>query len=295
MATPFDKEGELNIPMACKLANWLVEQGNDEILLAGTTGEAPTLTHDEQILLIKEVAGAISVPVMAGAGSNCTKTAVEMTKLATKAGAQSILSVTPYYNRPSQAGLLGHFSAVASATDLPICVYDIPIRTGRKIETETILEMAHNVKNIVGLKDAAEDPKETAKLIADAPDDFYVYSGDDGLTLDFMKAGAVGCIGVATHWATPEYKEMLEAFTTGTQEKDETQIKRAEELNAQLASSAGFVSLPDAPNPIPVKVMLNELGFEVGIGRPPLDTIPEGLKDKARALVSTLSNNVLLK
>lgn len=288
MITPFDKEGVLNIPVACELANWLVEQGNDAILLAGTTGEAPTLTHKEQILLIKEVVNAVSVPVMAGAGSNCTKTAVELTKLATKAGATSILSVTPYYNRPSQAGLSGHFKAVAGATDLPVYLYDIPVRTGRKIETETILEMAHNVENIVGLKDAAEDPTETAKLIAEAPEDFQVYSGDDSLTLDFMKGGAIGCIGVATHWATPEYKKMLDAFETG-------EMEMAEELNAILMPSAGFVSLLDAPNPIPAKVMMKELGFDVGVGRAPLNIIPEGLKDKARDLVSALFNEALLK
>ncbi len=282
MATPFDKDGKLDLNEAAKLANWLVEQGNDGILVAGTTGESPTLTHDEQIDLIKAVVDSVPVPVMAGAGSNSTATAVELTELSTKAGAASILSVTPYYNRPSQAGLVGHFTAVANATDLPVCLYDIPFRTGRKIETETLLELANNVENIVSLKDAAEDPTETAKLIASAPEDFYVYSGDDSLTLDFLKAGAIGCIGVATHWTTPEHKKMIEAFEAGD-------IETAESLNNQLKSSAEFVSLPDAPNPIPVKVVLNQMGFQVGECRPPLNTIPDGLAKKAQDLISTFT------
>ena len=287
MVTPFDEDGKIDMDEACRLANWLVEQGNDGILVAGTTGESPTLTHEEQIDLIAEVVKAVSVPVMAGAGSNCTKTAVEMTELATKAGAASILSVTPYYNRPSQAGLVGHFSAVAGATDLPVCLYDIPVRTGRKIETETILEMVHNVDNIVSVKDAAQDPQESARLVAEAPDDFYLYSGDDSLTLEFMKAGGIGCIGVATHWATPEYKDMIEAFKSGD-------AKRAEEMDELLAPSADFVSTDDAPNPVPVKVIMNEMGFRVGRGRPPLDVIPEGLRDKARELLAPLSGSAML-
>ena len=131
-------------------------------MIAGTTGESPTLTHDEQIELVRTVCQAVPVPVLAGAGSNDTRAAVELTERASEAGAAGILSVTPYYNRPSQAGLLAHYRAIAAATDLPVMLYDIPVRTGRKVDTATLLELAHDVANIVGVKDAAGNPAETA-------------------------------------------------------------------------------------------------------------------------------------
>ncbi|MCB0995222.1 MAG: 4-hydroxy-tetrahydrodipicolinate synthase, partial [Acidimicrobiales bacterium] len=155
MVTPFDDTGALDIDAAQALARWLVDHGNDGLVVAGTTGESPTLTHAEQASLIEAIVDAVDVPVLAGAGSNDTRAAIDLTERATAAGASGILSVAPYYNRPSQAGLLGHFRAIAEATHLPIVVYDIPVRTGRKVETDTLLELAHDVPNIVGLKDAA--------------------------------------------------------------------------------------------------------------------------------------------
>ncbi len=169
MVTPFDDRGELDLDAAVELANWLVENGSDGLVLCGTTGESPTLTESEELVLFRTVRGAVSVPVIAGAGSNSTATAVEQTRRASELGVDAILSVTPYYNRPSQAGLDAHFRAVAAATDLPVILYDIPVRTGRKIDTDTMLGLAHDVPNIVGVKDASGDPTETARLIASAP------------------------------------------------------------------------------------------------------------------------------
>ena len=161
MVTPFTADGALDLDGAVDLARWLVACGNEGLVVAGTTGEAPTLSHDEQIDLIAAVIDAVDVPVLAGAGSNDTAAAVELTERATAAGAAGILSVTPYYNRPPQAGLEIHFTAVAAATDLPVIIYDIPVRTGRKVNTETLLSLAHGVENIAGIKDAAGDPSET--------------------------------------------------------------------------------------------------------------------------------------
>ena len=155
MVTPFDSAGSLDLDGAAKLAQWLVDNDNEGLVIAGTTGESPTLTHAEQIELIRVVAEAVPVPVIAGAGSNDTRAAVELTELATKAGAAAILSVTPYYNRPSQAGLVLHYGAIAQSTDLPIMLYDIPSRSGRRIEPATVLELAHSHENICALKDAA--------------------------------------------------------------------------------------------------------------------------------------------
>src|SRR5687768_8948515 len=204
MITPFDHDGALDLDGAAKLASWLVEQGNEGLVVAGTTGESPTLTHEEQIELVRAVCQAVSVPVIAGAGSNDTRAAIELTEQATAAGATAILSVTPYYNRPSQAGLIAHYRAIASATHLPVMLYDIPVRTGRKVDTATILELAHDVSNIVAVKDAAGNPAETAALIAGAPAGFEVYSGDDVLTLPLLSVGAVGVVSVAAHWAAAE-------------------------------------------------------------------------------------------
>ena len=281
MITPFDQRGDLDLDGAAKLAAWLVEQGNEGLVIAGTTGESPTLTHDEQIALIRTVVSAVSVPVLAGAGSNDTRAAVELTERATEAGAAGILSVTPYYNRPSQAGLIAHFTAVAEATHLPVVLYDIPVRTGRKIDTGTILELATSVSNIVGVKDAAGSPAQTASLIAEAPEGFEVYSGDDALTLPLLAVGAVGVISVATHWAAREMSEMIDAFVAGD-------VARARAVNAKLIPSYEFQSGDRNPNPIPTKAMLKVLGMPGGDCRSPMGPEPDDLRDRARAVLAGL-------
>lgn len=280
MVTPFDAAGRLDVDGAATLARWLVAQGNEGLVIAGTTGESPTLTHDEQIELIRTVADAVSVPVIAGAGSNDTAAAVELTVRAAAAGAHAILSVAPYYNRPSQAGLLAHFRAVADATDLPVVLYDIPGRTGRKISTETLLELA-DVPTIVALKDAAGNPAETARFIAHAPEGFEVYSGDDALTLPLLAVGAVGVIGVATHWAAAEAAAMIDAFLQGD-------VARACALNAALIPSWEFETGDASPNPIPTKAMLKVLGLPGGDCRLPMGPEPTGLQERARAVLAAL-------
>ena len=279
MVTPFRQDGSLDLDTAASLAQWLSANGSDGLVIAGTTGEAPTLTHDEQIDLIGAVVAAVDVPVVAGAGSNDTAAAVELTERAREAGANGILSVAPYYNRPSQAGLAKHFAAVAAATDLPVLIYDIPVRTGRKVDTATLLDLAHGVANIVGIKDAAGDPAETAGLIAQAPDDFEVYSGDDSLTLPLLAVGAVGVIGVATHWAGAEHAEMIAAFEKGD-------VAVARQINASLMPSYDYETGLAAPNPIPAKAMMRLIGLPVGRCRPPMDVEPDGLIEAAAQVLA---------
>ena len=279
MVTPFGDDGSLDLDGAAELARWLVANGNDGLVVAGTTGEAPTLTHDEQIDLIGAVASAVDVPVVAGAGSNDTAAAVELTERSTEVGADGILLVAPYYNRPSQAGLAQHFRTVAAATDLPVVIYDIPVRTGRKVDTATLLELAHGVENVVALKDAAGDPAETASLIAQAPADFEVYSGDDSLNLALLAVGAVGFISVAAHWTGAEHAELVAAFERGD-------VAAAREINVSLIPSYDYETRLVAPNPIPAKAMMRLLGLPVGRCRPPMDVEPDGLAQAAAEVLA---------
>jgi 4-hydroxy-tetrahydrodipicolinate synthase len=281
MVTPFDERGELDLDAAVELANWLVENGSDGLVLCGTTGESPTLTESEELVLFRTVRGAVSVPVIAGAGSNSTATAVEQTKRASEIGVDAILSVTPYYNRPSQAGLDAHFRAVAAATDLPVILYDIPVRTGRKIDTDTLLALANDVTNIVAVKDAAGDPVETARLIAQAPSGFEVYAGDDAYTLPLLAVGAVGVISVASHWVGRQMGEMIDAFEKGD-------VTAARRINAGLLDSYDYESSPEAVNPVPTKTMLRVLGLKVGECRAPMGPPPAGLEDQARKVLEGL-------
>ena len=228
MVTPFDANGKLDLDVARDLARWLVDRGNDGLVVAGTTGEAPTLNDDEKLSLWAAVAEAVNVPVIAGAGSNDTAHSVHLTKEATKLGVSGILAVGPYYNRPSQAGMEAHMRAIAAATTLPVMVYDIPIRTGRKMTTATLLKLAREVPNVVALKDAAANPGETAALIANAPDGFEVYSGDDIMTLPLLASGAVGVVGVATAWTGLDHQEMFSLWEKGD-------IAGARQVNARHA------------------------------------------------------------
>ena len=280
MVTPFDGAGALDLDGAVELARWLVACGNEGLVVAGTTGEAPTLSHDEQIDLIAAVIDATDVPILAGAGSNDTAAAIELTERATAAGAAGILSVTPYYNRPPQAGLQIHFRAVAAATHLPVVIYDIPVRTGRKVNTDTLLSLAHEVDNIAGVKDAAGDPAETGNLIAAAPEGFEVYSGDDAMTLPLLAVGAVGVIGVATHWTAAEHVAMFDAWERGD-------VTAARRINAQLGPSFDYETGDAAPNPIPTKALLRVIGRPGGPCRPPLNAEPATLADDARAVLAT--------
>src|SRR5438128_922152 len=172
MVTPFDASGAVDLDAAGALARWLVEQGNDGLVVAGSTGEGSTLTDSEKLDLFGAVAGAVSVPVIAATGSNDTAHSVELTRQAASTGAAGVLVVTPYYNRPSQTGLDAHFRAVAAATELPMLIYDIPIRSGRKVAHDVMIGLARDVGNIIGVKDAAADVSASARLAADAPSSF---------------------------------------------------------------------------------------------------------------------------
>lgn len=274
MVTPFTADGELDHEGAAELARWLVAQGNDALVLSGTTGEAACLTDEEQIALWHTVRAAVDVPLIAGSGTNDTRHAAELTSAASGAGMDAVLIVTPYYNRPSQAGIEAHFRHVCAATELPVIVYDIPVRTGRKIGTDLILRMANEIPNVVGLKDAAGDPGATARLIADAPDGFEVFSGDDPLTLSLLAVGAVGVIGVATHWAAPVMTQMISAFQSGD-------IVRAQQLNARMIESYEFETGDLNPNPVPTKAMLRAIGQPAGPCRPPMGFGPDDLEARA--------------
>ncbi|MCB1256602.1 MAG: 4-hydroxy-tetrahydrodipicolinate synthase [Microthrixaceae bacterium] len=282
MVTPFDEKGDLDLDAASDLARWLVDNGSEGLVLSGTTGESPTLTESEELILFRTIREAVSVPLLAGTGSNSTATAVEQSRRASEIGVDGILLVTPYYNRPSQEGLFAHYSAVAAATPLPIMVYDVPVRTGRKIETETVLRLAAETANIVALKDAAGDPAETAKLIARAPEGFEVYSGDDSLTLPLLAVGAVGVVSVASHWVGRQMGQMIEAFWKGD-------VEEARRINATLTASYDYEAQLDAPNPIPTKALLRVLGLKVGECRPPMGPDPEDLDDRAREILAGLS------
>ncbi len=283
MVTPFTAAGDLDLDGAAALARWLVERGSDGLVLAGTTGEAPTLGDDEKVALWSAVRAAVDVPLVAGTGTNDTRHSVELSRRAAATGVDGLLVVTPYYNRPSQAGLEAHFRTVASATELPVVIYDIPGRTGRKVPTEVLVRLAREVPTIVGLKDAAGNPAETARLVAAVPDDFDVYSGDDGLTLPLLAVGAVGVVGTCTHWAGVEMAELVAAFAKGDHD-------HARHLNARLLDSYAYESRETAQFALAVKVVLRVLGLPAGPCRPPLGPEPAELEAEARAVVEGLGH-----
>lgn len=282
MITPFDRDGGLDLDGAQQLARWLVDHGSDGLVVNGTTGESPTLTATESVDLFRAVRQAVEVPVIAGTGSNDTAHAIRQSEAAAGIGVDGLLVVAPYYNKPSQAGLDQHFRMIAGATDLPVVLYDIPGRTSRKVESATILRLAHEVPTIVGLKDAAGSPAETAAVVAQAPDDFEVYSGDDNLTLPLLAVGARGVISVASHWAGPQIRAMFDAFDAGD-------VAEAIRVNQRLLPSYAFESTLDAPNPVPTKAMLRTLGLPAGECRPPMGPTPEGLEVEAKELWDQLT------
>jgi 4-hydroxy-tetrahydrodipicolinate synthase len=281
MVTPFDDEGRLDLDGAAALARWLQAQGNEALVVAGTTGEAPVLTDPERLDLVDAVAQAVTIPVIAGSGTNDTLHSIHMTRGVAERGAAGVLAVCPYYNRPSQAGIEAHIRAIADASDLPVVIYDIPVRSGRKISTATLLRLAHEVPTVVALKDAAGNPGETAVVLAKAPDGFEVYSGDDSMTLPLLAIGASGVIGVATHWTAGDHHTMFDLWERGD-------LAGARRVNARLLDSFAYETGDDAPNPIPTKVMMNLLGVQVGECRLPMGPPPAWVIDRARAVLADL-------
>jgi 4-hydroxy-tetrahydrodipicolinate synthase len=281
MVTPFDDRGALDLDAAHTVARYLVASGSEGLVVAGTTGEGPVLTDVESLDLFRTVAAAVDVPVIASTGTNDTAHSVAMTVQAAECGVAGILAVTPYYNRPSAAGLAAHFRAVAGATDLPVLLYDIPVRSGRRIGSELTLELARTVPTIVGVKDATGDVVGAARVVAGSPSGFEVYCGDDALTLPFAAVGSVGVISVAAHWAAPLVGEMLACHRSG-------QVDRATAINQQLDASYRFESTDEFPNPVPAKAACRILGLPVGQCRLPHPAAPDSLDQAARALLSAL-------
>jgi 4-hydroxy-tetrahydrodipicolinate synthase len=274
MVTPFDGEGRLDLDAARRLARWHQDNGNDGLVVAGTTGEAPVLSDSEKLDLWAAVAEAVTIPVVAGTGSNDTAHSVHLTREASRLGVAGVLVVCPYYNRPSQAGIEGHFRAVCAATELPVMLYDIPVRTGRKVSTTTLLRLFTEVPNLVALKDAAGNPGETARVVADGPGHLEVYSGDDGMTLPLLAVGALGVVGVATAWTGTDHQELLALWRKGD-------VDGARRVNARLLPSFAFETGDDAPNPIPTKAMLRHLGLPVGQCRLPMGDAPDWVEERA--------------
>ncbi|POZ61878.1 4-hydroxy-tetrahydrodipicolinate synthase [Chromobacterium alticapitis] len=274
MVTPFDVDARVNLDMACRLARRLADTGSDALVLAATTGEAPTLSDDERFELIRAVSEAVTIPVLAGTGSNDTRHALALTARAEAAGAAGVFLVAPYYNRPPQAGIEAHFRALAAATQLPVMLYDVPGRTGRRIAHEVLLRLFREIDNIVAFKDATGDPAAAARLVAEAGDHFELYSGDDALTLPLLAVGAVGVVGTSTHWTGLEFAEMIAAFEQGD-------VTRARAVNAALQPSFAFSNTDDSVFSMSVKAMLRSQGLAVGECRLPLPPAPAGVEQRA--------------
>ena len=281
MVTPFDEDGGVDFDGAVALARWLTEHGSDGLVLGGTTGEGPVLTDAERLDLWRAVAEAVTVPVIAGTGTNDTAHSVQLTAAAGDTGVDAVLLVTPYYNRPSQDGLVEHFTAVAGATTLPVMLYDIPVRTGRRIAPTSVHRVTAAASNVVAVKDSTGDPAGAARLLAHAPEGFEVYSGDDALTLPLMAVGAVGVVSVAAHWAGTEMKEMVTAFRAGD-------VDGARAVNARLVESYEFESTEAFPNPLPAKAACRAIGLPAGQCRPPMGVAPPELEGEAARIIARL-------
>ena len=362
-------DGSLDLAGLHKVVAHLLDTGHDGVVVNGTTGESATTSDDEKDAILRAALGAVGDRgrVVAGVGSNDTAHTLHLAHRAVAAGAHGLLVVTPYYNKPTQAGLLAHFTAVADAVDLPVMLYDIPGRTGtpitmetllrladhpriaavkdakgdlwsasrvlsetdllwfsgddaatlahltqgatgyvgvtthvagatslpvmlydipgrsgRKVASSTLLRLAHEVPNIVALKDAAGDPVASAALLAEAPDGFELYSGDDSLTLPLLAIGASGVVGVATHWAGPVFAEMVRSFEAGD-------VAGARACHRRLLPTFAFETSDENPYPVPAKAMMRELGFPVGPPRlPHVESDSEALVAAARRIIDDL-------
>jgi 4-hydroxy-tetrahydrodipicolinate synthase len=283
MVTPFDDDLRLDLDASAELAKWLADNGTDGLVIAGTTGEGPTLSDGEKLDLFRAVREAVTIPVIAGTGTYDTAHSVHLTKETVRLGVDAVLAVTPYYNRPSQANLVHHFTAIANAAgDVPVVLYDIPIRTGRKIEAETIVELS-KVSNIVAVKDAAGNPAESVRWVRETPDEFELYSGDDNQTLPFLAVGAVGVVSVSAHWAGVQIGEMISSFLKGD-------VESARRANEQLLPTWLFNGSDASPSPAPTKAMMRTLGLPVGHARPPMGPDePADLEEQARKVYAALA------
>ena len=268
MVTPFDDVGQVDYEQARRLARALLDSGSDGLVVAGTTGEAPTLTHDEKLKLfaaVKEAADGRGATI-AGTGTNDTAASIELSQEAERIGVDGLLLTVPYYNKPTQDGLYRHFEAVARATRLPCILYNIPSRTGVNMTAEITLRLSR-MPNIVGIKESSGDLVQIARIIDDAGDDFRVWSGDDALTLPILALGGYGAIAVVAHLAGVQLHQIIDDYLAGRTAEAASGHRRLLPLMQTLMTVAS--------NPTPVKYALNQVGFRVGAPRLPL-VEPEG-------------------
>ncbi|PLR97223.1 4-hydroxy-tetrahydrodipicolinate synthase [Bacillus sp. T33-2] len=276
MVTPFDNKGHIDFSKTAQLVNHLIENGTDSLVVAGTTGESPTLSKEEKLALFQHTVRAANgrVPVVAGTGSNDTYATIELTRKAEQLGVDAIMLVAPYYNKPNQEGLYQHFKAVASSTSLPVMIYNIPGRAAANIQAETVIRLAE-IPNIVAVKEASGDLNAMTKIIAETPDDFLLYSGDDALTLPVLSIGGAGIVSVASHVIGNEIQKMIEAFFTGDYQSAAKQHQKILPL---------MLGLFAAPSPAPVKTALQLKGLDVGSVRLPLVPLTQDERSALAAL-----------
>ncbi|UOQ95468.1 4-hydroxy-tetrahydrodipicolinate synthase [Halobacillus shinanisalinarum] len=280
MVTPFDHNGEVDFSATRTLVNHLITNGSDGLVIAGTTGESPTLTTEEKIDLFKFVVKVVDgrVSVIAGTGSNNTNASISLTRQAEAAGVDGIMLVAPYYNKPSQEGLFQHFKVIANSTSLPVMLYNIPGRSVVNMSVETTVRLSE-VNNIVSVKEASGDLDAVAEIISKTADEFTVYSGDDGMTLPVLSIGGTGIVSVSSHIIGNEMQEMVNNFMRGD-------VRRAASIHRELLPIMN--ALFAAPSPSPVKAALNMRGIHVGDVRLPL--LPLN-KEEREVLQRTLPPN----
>lgn len=273
IVTPMFENGDVNYEKLGELIEYQIANGTDAIIICGTTGEASTLTHEEHLDVIEYAVKktAKRIPVIAGTGSNCTQTAIYLSKEAEKRGADALLVVTPYYNKATQKGLIQHYTKVANSVSLPIIMYNVPGRTGCNILPETAVELARNVENIVGIKEASGNIGQVCKLMSLADGCIDLYSGEDGQVVPALSVGGIGVISVLSNVAPKETHDMVMLYLEGkVKESCELQLKAIPLVDALFCEV----------NPIPVKTALNLMGMEAGIFRGPLTEMEDVNKAK---------------
>lgn len=280
MVTPFDKQGKVDYKQAQALARFLAEKGSTGIVVAGTTGESPTLSHGEKLGLFQAVVEAVggTAKVIAGTGSNSTAATIGLTREAARLGVDGVMLVTPYYNKPGQEGLFRHFKTVAESAEVPVLLYNVPGRTGVNMTAETAVRLAWmDNTNIVAVKEASGNLEQVADICSRAPYGFSVYSGDDALTLPMLSVGAVGVVSVASHLVGPDIASMISLYQSG-----EVLKARAAHLHLLPLFQALFM----CANPIPVKEALNMVGFAAGEFRLPLTPMEKEQRQELRAVLA---------
>jgi 4-hydroxy-tetrahydrodipicolinate synthase len=262
MVTPFDENLNVNYKMAADLAEHLVNNGSDGLVITGTTGESPTLTLEEKVELVKAVVKRVGdkAVIIAGTGCNSTMESIKVTRAVEDLGIHGIMLVTPYYNKPSQEGLYLHFKTIAESTKLPILLYNVPGRTSRNVEVATVKRLSE-IENIVAIKEASGNLDQVTAIIRDCPEDFAVYSGDDSLTLPILSVGGKGIVSVVSHVVGNEMSTMVKSYFAGD-------VEKAAKIHRQLFGI--FKAMFVTTNPVPIKAALNLLGWNVGGYRLPL-------------------------